>query len=118
MGSEMCIRDSIQFLLGGEYFSGADTNCDGVLNLLDVNPFVSILTGEGLPVTAPSPNDASPGGPIGDVNNDGMINIVDVAFFRCLNVDCGNFINADINQDGVADLFDICPMFELLLNIE
>ena len=112
------VNPFIQFLLGGEYFSGADTNCDGVLNLLDVNPFVSILTGEGLPVTDPSPNDASPGGPIGDVNDDGMINIVDVAFFRCILFDCGNTANADINQSGNVDLFDLCPMFELLLSIE
>ena len=112
------VNPFIQLLLSGEYSSAADANCDGVLNLLDANPFVSILVGTGLPVTDPSPDDFSPGGPIGDVNVDGMINIVDLAFFRCVLYGCGKASNADINQDGVLDLLDICPMFELLLSVD
>lgn len=108
----------IQLLQSGEYASEADINCDGDVNLLDISPFVAIVSGQGLPATDPSPDDSSPGGPLGDVSVDGMINLVDLSFFSCLVTDCGNFLNADINQDGSTDLLDVCPMFELLLSIE
>ena len=51
---------------------------------------------------------------IGDVNCDGVIDLLDVQPF----VDAimnGEFINkADINQDNVVDLLDVAPFVDLL----
>ena len=68
---------------------------------LDLN---SVLSGAGILATA------------GDTNNDGDINLLDVAPF----VDAllsGNYVAAaDINCDGTVNLLDVAPFIELLTN--
>ena len=55
------VRISLPFLIG-------DVNMDGAVNLLDVGPFVDLLTGGGFQLEA-------------DVNQDGTVNLLDVAPF-------------------------------------
>ena len=51
---------------------------------------------------------------LGDINGDGLINLIDVAPFVNL-LNAGIFqLEADINQDGVVDLLDIAPFVDLL----
>lgn len=45
-----------------------DVNCDGFVNLLDVNPFVDLLTNSGYSAKA-------------DINGDGAVNLLDVQLF-------------------------------------
>ena len=50
----------------------------------------------------------------GDINQDGLINLLDVAPFVEL-LSNGNFqAEADINQDGIVNLLDVQPFVELL----
>ena len=52
--------------------------------------------------------------PIGDVNSDGVVDLLDVGPFVSLILN-GNFQNeADVNQDGVVDLLDVAPFVNLL----
>ncbi len=65
-GSEGCLMlngvfESAEVLLG-------DVNCDGVVNLLDVAPFVDVVSGGGF-------------NPKADINEDGQVNLLDVAPF-------------------------------------
>ena len=65
-GAEGCLMlngvfESAEFLLG-------DVNCDGVVNLLDVAPFVEIVSGGDFNLKA-------------DINEDGQVNLLDVAPF-------------------------------------
>ena len=54
------------------------------------------------------------GGSIGDVNCDGLVNLLDVAPFVDV-ISNGQFnAKADINQDGVVNLLDVGPFVELL----
>ena len=51
---------------------------------------------------------------IGDVNGDGLVNLLDVSPFVAL-LTSGNFQSeADINQDGEVDLLDVAPFVDLL----
>ena len=51
---------------------------------------------------------------LGDVNCDGVVNLLDVAPFVQL-VSAGDFLDkADINQDGVVNLLDVSPFVEIL----
>lgn len=51
---------------------------------------------------------------LGDVNQDGVVNLLDVAPFVNA-ITTGTFIaEADINQDGVVDLLDVAPFVDLL----
>ena len=51
---------------------------------------------------------------IGDINCDGMVNLLDVQPFVQL-LSTGEFSEkADINQDGVVDLLDVAPFIEIL----
>jgi hypothetical protein len=51
---------------------------------------------------------------LGDVNQDGFVNLLDVAPFVDA-ITTGTFIpEADVNQDGVVDLLDVAPFVELL----
>ena len=51
---------------------------------------------------------------LGDVNLDGLVNLLDVAPFVEL-VSSGEFqFEADINGDGVVNLLDVAPLVELL----
>ena len=53
---------------------------------------------------------------LGDVNLDGIVNLLDVAPFVHL-VSLGCFqTEADINQDGDVNLLDISPFVELLID--
>ena len=51
---------------------------------------------------------------IGDVNLDGVIDLLDVAPFIELLETGGYQIEADINQDGVVNLLDVAPFVDLL----
>lgn len=51
---------------------------------------------------------------LGDVNLDGVVNLLDVQPFVNLLVSGGYQIQADINQDGVVNLLDVAPFVDLL----
>ena len=51
---------------------------------------------------------------IGDVNQDGVVNLLDVPPFVALLSNGGFQLEADINQDGVVDLLDVNPFVDLL----
>ena len=51
---------------------------------------------------------------IGDVNQDGAIDLLDVAPFIALLTDGGFQVEADINEDNSVDLLDVAPFVELL----
>ena len=52
---------------------------------------------------------------LGDINLDGVVNLLDVAPFVAL-IQNGQFqVEADINCDGVVNLLDIAPFVELLI---
>jgi len=113
------VASFVELLVELQYSVAADINCDGLLSLIDVQPFVDLLTGVGLKVTDPSIEDDRPQSKLlGDVNNDGFINLRDIPCFQALGIDCPHIVNADINGDGVVDLLDACPFVELLLSIE
>ncbi|MEM9413611.1 MAG: dockerin type I domain-containing protein, partial [Planctomycetota bacterium] len=51
---------------------------------------------------------------LGDINCDGLVNLLDVASFVDL-VSTGEFqFEADINEDGVVNLLDVAPFVDLL----
>lgn len=53
---------------------------------------------------------------LGDVNMDGIVNLLDVAPFVAA-ITTGTFVaEADINQDGNVDLLDVAPMVDILTN--
>ena len=51
---------------------------------------------------------------LGDVNLDGVVDLLDVAPFVALLNAGGYQAEADVNQDGVFDLLDVAPFVELL----
>jgi hypothetical protein len=51
---------------------------------------------------------------LGDVNRDGLVNLLDVQPFVDLLTSGGFQAEADINQDGVVNLLDVDPMVALL----
>ncbi len=53
-------------------------------------------------------------GPMGDVNEDGVVNFLDVTPFVDLITSGGFHPKADINQDGVVSLLDVAPFVALL----
>lgn len=53
--------------------------------------------------------------PVGDLNQDGVINLLDIAGFVDAVLDTDTFdCEADVNQDGVDDLLDIGPFVKLI----
>ena len=53
---------------------------------------------------------------LGDVNLDGVVDLLDVAPFVDL-LTSGEFqTEADINQDGTVDLLDVAPFVDLIAN--
>lgn len=56
--------------------------------------------------------------PLGDVNLDQVVNLLDVAPFVEL-ISSGKFLSqADINQDGEVNLLDVAPFVELLVDCD
>ena len=51
---------------------------------------------------------------LGDVNGDGVVNLLDVAPFVDILVGGGFACEADLNQDGLIDLLDVAPFIDLL----
>lgn len=51
---------------------------------------------------------------LGDVNCDGMVDLLDVSPFVDLVINGGFSAKADINQDGIVDLLDVAPFVDLL----
>ena len=51
---------------------------------------------------------------LGDVNMDGVVNLLDVSPFVNLIVSGGFSCEADINQDGLVDLLDVAPFIDLV----
>ena len=51
---------------------------------------------------------------LGDVNLDGIVNLLDVAPFVQILSDGGFQSEADVNQDGAVDLLDVPPFVDLL----
>lgn len=58
--------------------------------------------------------DLSAEGIIGDVNGDGVVNLLDVAPFIELLSTGAYQVEADINQDGMVNLLDVQPFIDLL----
>ena len=56
------------------------------------------------------------GFPLGDVNRDGVVNLLDVNPFVALLGSGGFQVEADINRDGVVNLLDIAPFVDILAN--
>ena len=52
---------------------------------------------------------------LGDVNCDGVVDLLDVAPFVDLLTTGGFSDKADVNQDGVVDLLDVDPFVDILL---
>ena len=52
--------------------------------------------------------------PLGDVNRDGEVNLLDVGPFVELLAANQYQVEADINQDGSLNLLDVCPFIDLL----
>jgi hypothetical protein len=52
---------------------------------------------------------------VGDVNCDGVVDLLDVAPFVDLITDGGFSAKADINGDGVVDLLDVGPFVDLIV---
>ena len=53
---------------------------------------------------------------LGDINQDGFVNLLDVMPFTTLVTSGGYDIRADANCDGVIDLLDVTPFVDLLMN--
>ena len=51
----------------------------------------------------------------GDVNQDGVINLLDVDLFLNVLTNGGYFCEADIDQSGSINLLDVDPFIDLLL---
>ena len=51
---------------------------------------------------------------LGDVNGDGVVNLLDVGPFVDAISTATFIIQADINQDGVVNLLDVGPFVDLL----
>ena len=98
------VQPFVELLSAREYAYEADVNCDGAVNLLDVAGFVAILTGSTAP---PLPL-------LGDVNLDSQVNLLDVEPFVARLSNSQFQIEADMNQDGLLDLLDINLFVELL----
>jgi hypothetical protein len=56
------------------------------------------------------------GGAVGDINGDGIINILDVV--QAVNLILGNFYqeSADLNDDGIINVLDIVQIVNIILN--
>ena len=55
-----------------------------------------------------------PGFLLGDVNQDGAVNLLDVAPFVDILVGGGFSCEADANQDGAVDLLDVAPFIDII----
>ena len=53
---------------------------------------------------------------LGDVNNDGVVDLLDVGAFVALITQQEFQAEADVNEDGVVDLLDVEPFIEILTN--
>ena len=51
---------------------------------------------------------------IGDINNDGSINFLDISSFISILTNGGYLVEADINEDGLVNFFDIAPLIAIL----
>ena len=88
--------------------AAADFNGDGIVDLACVRARKSIV--EVLVLIAQH----APHALIGDINLDGIINLLDVLPFVELLTNARFQMEADINQDGVVDLLDVAPFVDLL----
>ena len=61
-----------------------------------------------------SPTDFAKNVLLGDVNCDGVVDLLDVQPFVALITGGGFSVKADINMDGVVDLLDVAPFVDLL----
>jgi hypothetical protein len=67
--------DNLYWVPVGEACDPCDTNCDGVLDAFDIEPFIGLLVGPGSPCNTCT----------GDVNGDGAIDAFDIEpFINCL----------------------------------
>ena len=52
---------------------------------------------------------------LGDVNQDGVVDLLDVSSFVDLIVSGEYQAEADVNRDGVVDLLDVAPFIDILI---
>ena len=52
---------------------------------------------------------------VGDLNYDGVINVVDVILIVNMALENGFDILADLNQDGVINIFDVVQIINIIL---
>lgn len=82
---------------------GGQINADGSFSGADSVVMDDFIFGEPIPVL------------LGDANNDGEVNLLDVAPFVDIIVWAAFDTAADINQDGNVDLLDVEPFIDLLI---
>ena len=112
------VEPFIDRLVNDSYQAEADANCDDSLDLRDVVYFIRLLEGRNLPVEDPTLEDDTPkNGQLGDSTGDGFVDLLDAECYALIGTDCGWGVpGADINMDGVLDLFDLFLYVEVMLN--
>ena len=72
------------------------------------------ISGFQIAVPADGDGNCPSGFAIGDVNQDGFVDLLDVGPFVDVLIDGGDQCEADTNQDGFVDLLDVGPFVDLL----
>ena len=106
------IQPFVDLISESGFQAEADTNMDGFLNLLDVQGFVDLLSPPQPECGQSSESMAVGNCLIGDVNLDGMVSLADDLQFIQVLLNREYQCEADTNQDGRVDLLDvICLQF-------
>lgn len=96
---------------GGDYSANGNFELNGTIGQHDAGP---TMTGGSFSVTGGFWTSTPGSILLGDVNGDGVVNLLDVAPFIDA-VSNGVYIpEADINGDGVVNLLDVQPFVDLL----
>lgn len=102
----------VDVLTSGTYQLEADVNEDSVVDLLDINGFINLLLGGGCVEADPNVQVA------GDANCSGCTDLSDLVDMFFVLFDAGVACDqdaVDLNNDGAIDLLDLPLMIELVL---
>lgn len=96
---------------GGGFSNGGGFELNGTIGQHDAS---QEMTGGGFSLTGGFWTSVQDQILLGDVNMDGMVNLLDVAPFIDA-ISAGTYIpEADVNQDGAVNLLDVSPFIEIL----